>query len=387
MTRLEREGPRARSLVRQVLRGIGAVVATSLGIGVAGAMIAPGYAAPENRSVTAQTIPRPASAALRTVEQERTVVVRGAARRAVFVTPDAGAVLGSAFVFVHGSGPAGFGGPLERAHALAAQGIPVLVVEKVLDGYDWLHRDYSALGDDAAEAAEWLRTELGLGPDRVGLVGSSEGGWVALTAAAEHPELRGPLILESGPVVTPLEQSAYTLAGTWISALPPVRQAITGLLASGRTFLDYLDRDVRELLPRVTNPVIAVFGEGDWTVPIAEAIDRLRTGLPNEPSIVIAPGGHSTDLAAWAPLAAERAADPTRIPDGGETLAIGDVDVSRAAIELGAPTPPPPSWLLDPRWHLAIAAVTVGATVLLRRAAQRRRGRPAAPIRPAQRVN
>lgn len=342
------------------LLGAGArLAAVSLAVGAVCAIVAPGEGAPRAHplALTPVDVPRgraPSAVAERAVS----LTVRGRPVRAVLVAPrDAPARTG--LVLVHGSGFGSVARNLPRARALAACGVAVLVPEKILDGYDWAHRDYRRLGEDGLEGAAWLGRRLGLVPGRTGLFGVSEGGWAVLAAAAAHPELRGPLLIESGPVVTPLEQVAHSAAQPWTDAVPRLRGAIASCLAMGRPIIDYLDWDVRPLLPSVRSRVIAVFGERDATVPVGQAAARLREGLPTEPSILVVPGGHATRVGAWAPLAVDRLGDPDLIPAEGEQLAVGVDPATLGRLERSAPEAPGSSWLLDPRWHLAIAAAAL----------------------------
>jgi pimeloyl-ACP methyl ester carboxylesterase len=257
----------------------------------------------------------------------------------------------AAMVVVHGSGAGSRSNHADLATSLARAGIAVLVVDKPMTGYSWRNRDYAALADDAAAQASWLARYLDLPPSRVGLVGVSEGGWVALLAVQA-----GPLVLDSAPVVTPLEQAAYAasrLTPTWAQHLT------TGMLASGRTVCDYLDTDVRPALSRVHVPVLAIFGTDDRTVPVTQAVDRLQQGLPAPATTLLTAGGHTPPVSTWAGQTAAWILNPSSSHPG--------VYGTPPAATVGAPTPPRPSWLLNPFSHLLLGALAASGVYLLSR--------------------
>lgn len=113
----------------------------------------------------------------------------GATRHGTVVAPADIAAPGPAMVLVHGGGA----GPREwlrqEAEAFARAGIVTLIYDKRTDGYTLTQRSYQRLADDALAAVRRLRTWPGVDPDRVGLWGVSEGGWVAPLAAVASEEV------------------------------------------------------------------------------------------------------------------------------------------------------------------------------------------------------
>jgi pimeloyl-ACP methyl ester carboxylesterase len=61
-------------------------------------------------------------------------------------------------------------------------------------------------------AAEVLREQRGVDPGRVGLLGISQGGWVAYLAASLAPETISQLVSVAGPGVSAVEQERFRLA-------------------------------------------------------------------------------------------------------------------------------------------------------------------------------
>ena len=93
-------------------------------------------------------------------------------------------------VSVHGSGPINrYGGPY---HTFFLQhGIAVLSYDKrgyTTDREAWREPDLAVLSADAAAAVRFAATRDALDRDRIGLVGSSQAGWVVPRAALEAPE-------------------------------------------------------------------------------------------------------------------------------------------------------------------------------------------------------
>lgn len=118
-----------------------------------------------------------------------------------------------AVVFIHGAGPATFDEPAFRIHANAfvEVGFAVLLYDKRGSGRSkgsLAGTDYADLASDVAAAVGALRELRDIAPERIGLLGRSEGGWVGTLAARADPRIAF-LILSSGAGVTPAEQDRY----------------------------------------------------------------------------------------------------------------------------------------------------------------------------------
>ncbi len=133
--------------------------------------------------------------------------------------------------------------------------------------------------DDVVRAAEWLRTQAGVIGDRVGLVGFSQGGQVALLAAGRDPRLRA--VVAFFPV-TDVARWKTTTANTDIPGY------ITTVCEPGGA-----DRRSPLLeVQRLTAPVLLVHGDQDARVPTEQSLllraARVGTGLPTE--LLLVPG-------------------------------------------------------------------------------------------------
>lgn len=351
-----------------VVAGIAAFAATSLlSLGLAAA-IAEGYRPPVEapRLELAPLGPLAAPATHGLDRLDVRVPIDGAERAGWLSMPvaAAGDAAVPGVVLVHGSGPGSRDALAEEAAQLASRGVAVLVVDKRQDGLGILHRDFAGLARDAAEAAAWLSARDGIG--QVGLMGWSEGGWVAVLAADAAPGSVAFVALAASPVVTPLEQVASTAESALSGAPEPVRRVVATGLASGRHVIDYLDLDVRDAIARIEQPVLAVWGADDATVPVAEAAARLATG-PGDRSVLVVAGGHAIPAAQGDWLA--RVATWMRAPGGSRAEGVAPRST------LAPPALPATTWTMHPLLHLALSsAAAAGAATLARRVRLSRQG-------------
>ena len=175
--------------------------------------------------------------------------------------------------------------------------------------------DFSGLTDDALAAVELLRGRPDVDPERVGLCGGSQAGWVMLLAASRSPEVAF-LVATSVAAVSPMEQMIQSVEyrmradgmaqDELLAALAHMRLyayvAATGHgweslreaveRARDRPFASYvflptadpragwmghhMSFDPVPLLERMSIPVLALWGERDVIVPAAENSERFR---------------------------------------------------------------------------------------------------------------
>jgi pimeloyl-ACP methyl ester carboxylesterase len=115
-----------------------------------------------------------------------------------------------AIVLVHGSGAQGRGGLLPFVAPLLADGYAVLGYDKRGAGAsegDWRAASFEDLAGDALAAVSFLRSRPEIDPGAVGLLGASQGGWVAPLAASRSAEVAF-VVSVSGPGVSPAEETA-----------------------------------------------------------------------------------------------------------------------------------------------------------------------------------
>ncbi len=129
----------------------------------------------------------------------------GIERDVFFVNPDAGVTLAGTLVLPEGKGPfpaaiyACGGGPGARDHfmflfaeTLARRGIAILIFDKRGVGKSTGDFNSSHTPDfkqDAIAGFRFLKSQPEINPDKVGMIGHSEGGMIAEMGAAENPDM------------------------------------------------------------------------------------------------------------------------------------------------------------------------------------------------------
>jgi pimeloyl-ACP methyl ester carboxylesterase len=116
-------------------------------------------------------------------------------------------------VFVHGSGGGNRDniGTFIMANHLAMNGVGVLLPDKRgagKSGGDWKTADFWDLATDALAGVGVLRAREGIDPRRVGLIGLSQGGWIAPLAAARSRQVAY-VVDVSGPTVPVKDQMLH----------------------------------------------------------------------------------------------------------------------------------------------------------------------------------
>jgi pimeloyl-ACP methyl ester carboxylesterase len=251
-----------------------------------------------------------------------------------------------AAVIIQGSGTS------DRSNAWASQiagelvgrGLAVLLTDKRgsgASGGDWRQAGFDELARDALAGVEYLRTREEIDPERVGLVGLSQGGWVAPIAATLSERVAF-VIVVSGATVSFAEQSMvemgntarqaglaethvqevlalnkaaakYLLTGEWSQYAAARNRALTtpwSPIAAG--FPASPDLPIWTFLRKsaafdpmpywllLSQPVLVVYGADDErdNVPVAESVRRLEHGFAkvlkrNYRTVVVPGAGHS----------------------------------------------------------------------------------------------
>jgi uncharacterized protein len=187
---------------------------------------------------------------------------------------------------------------------------------------DWREQSLHDRAAESLAAAEVLRKQPGVDPDRVGLLGVSQGGWVSYLAASLAPEAIRHIVSLSGPAVTPFEQERYRIeiavdadpeAMAWVDERTRRLMAgedHTSIPASQHEYADrpwyqgacaYYDRlemlpllvragsfNPSPVLPLERCPVFAAFGGADDSTPVCRSVAVLSRLLPANPRHAIA---------------------------------------------------------------------------------------------------
>ncbi|WP_329117530.1 alpha/beta hydrolase family protein [Streptomyces sp. NBC_01465] len=231
-----------------------------------------------------------------------------------------GASQAPGIVLVGGSGPSdrdnGTYFPPIRRH-LRDAGFAVLSYDKrgVGDSSgDWREATLADLADDARAALRFLRAQPGVRPGAVGVFGHSEGGWVALRAAAAEGDALPWVITNSCPGTTPAIQERHALARVVRRDTDDVAGVLSlydRIVAAGRrdagfaevsalvaaagdppalaAFWDGMDERLWGFLKRKQDhdpladaahlrcPHLALFGAADELVPVADSMHAYAT--------------------------------------------------------------------------------------------------------------
>lgn len=194
-------------------------------------------------------------------------------------------------VLIHGSGDSDRDGLwyLLVARTLAERGIAVLLPDKRGSGRsegDWRTASFDALAADALAGLDRLAGQPGVDPANVGLVGMSQGGWIAPLAATQSPRVAFVASLAAA-AVSPREQTRHEIrqelraggAPDWLApALMPVvtRMPARRLPEWWRLNGDF---DPVPLWRQLRQRGLVVLGNEDErdNVPVAESVRRLRS--------------------------------------------------------------------------------------------------------------
>lgn len=236
-------------------------------------------------------------------------------------------------IFVHGDGATtwdGYGYYRPFMKALNAQGYAVYSWDKPGIGGstgNWLSQ---SMGDRAAElgaATQALRHDARIRPEKIGLMGFSQAGWVMPKAVANDPDYA--FMISISGAINWLEQSEYMtrnrlrLEGaseeTFESALRFDRQLVALMEqdADYETYLSFMDQappccrgamsldrwafvkrnfqvDARPDLKQVKIPVLALFGDKDLNVDYRQSASVYRSSIQPAPDVkVISGADHS----------------------------------------------------------------------------------------------
>lgn len=248
-------------------------------------------------------------------------------------------------VVIQGSGRSDRTNQWARAIAeeLVRAGVAVLLTDKRgsgASGGDWQTAGFDELAGDALAGVALLRARADVDSTRVGLVGLSQGGWIAPLAAARSPHVAF-VVDVSGATVSYAEQSfhemgntarqaglseaavaevlalnraagAYLVTGDWAAYDAARRHALgTGARPVAEGFPAAEDARIWTFLRKVfaydplpywivlPQPVLVVLGEEDErdNVPVAASVDRLERAFASAGKrngrIVVVPGaGH-----------------------------------------------------------------------------------------------
>ena len=195
-----------------------------------------------------------------------------------------------AVVVIHGSGTSrrDNGWYLTLTKHLQDKGIVVLLPDKrgseASEG-NWRTSSFEDLATDTLAAIEYLREQQSAPISGIGVIGMSQGGWIAPLVAAQEHDLAF-LVSMVGSVVTPREQLLYEenynlrqagfLPGI-SNVLAYVGSANVRYLVQPELYELIADYDPLPYWRTISIDSVALFGADDTNVPSAESTKRLMT--------------------------------------------------------------------------------------------------------------
>ncbi len=269
-----------------------------LGVAATGVLALAGLTAPRHATIDGDVL----------VGEEVALTSQGTPLAASLLLPRAAGHRAPGVVMIVGSGsysyrsswrPGEF--PLWKAisEAFLAKGYAILLLEKKgvnRSGGHWDEQTFHDRADDALAGVRYLKARPEVDPERVGVCGHSQGGWIAQLAAAEHPaeiafvaSLAGPNVSVKRQVLDDQEgewrcaglgEERVSSKSRWLSRKLDAYSAVSRVVRVGALsrILDY-DPENENVAARIRCPVLAIYGEYDRLVPPEENIPLLERGL------------------------------------------------------------------------------------------------------------
>ena len=229
----------------------------------------------------------------------------------ILVKPNSGDDL-PVVVFQQGSGNFAFDGYENEAwgphkfyieDVLLAQGYALLYCNKRgLGGStgNWRKNDFFGRADDAYAAIEYLKTLPEIDPNRIGVSGHSQGGWIAQITAAKHDDVAF-IICLAGPTVGVKEQiysndrfqfECEGYEGDKLEKKIEKRKKgldksynigkNSGIIGAAKHLYLIFDYENDEVLKSIKCPTLLLFAEFDINVDPKENIDHLNQIFENK---------------------------------------------------------------------------------------------------------
>ncbi len=212
-----------------------------------------------------------------------------------------------AAVIIHGSGTSQRANRwyLTLTHYLQDNGIAVLLPDKrgsEQSGGDWRNASFEDLATDTLAAIRFLSTQRRTEVSRVGVIGMSQGGWIAPIVADRSPDLSF-LVNVVGSAVSTHQQFLYEEDHNLrqLGVLPGVSRALAYLSTfvirawvQGEFWSAVGDFDPLPYWRKLRVPALVLYGEADTNTPTARSAELLRgLGNPGIEVRVFSESGHA----------------------------------------------------------------------------------------------
>jgi uncharacterized protein len=211
-------------------------------------------------------------------------------------------------VVIHGSGTSRRNSPwyLTVAQHLQENGIAVLLPDKrgseKSEG-DWRKATFYDLADDAISAIDFIRDQKIFEYSTIGVIGFSQGGWIAPIAAGEAKRLAF-IVSMSGAGVTTDEQLLYEEVNHVAKITYPfiarfIAPINLNFIKKAEWWKNIAGFDPLPHWQKINLPVFMAYGENDKNVPVSESVSRIQSLGKSNITIQVYPGvGHGiVDLA------------------------------------------------------------------------------------------
>jgi len=205
-------------------------------------------------------------------------------------------------VIIHGSGTSTRDSKwyLTVANHLQENGIAVLLPDKrgseKSEG-KWIGASFEELAGDTISAIEYIRTQDQFNYSKIGVIGMSQGGWIAPVVAAKTEDLAF-VVSMSGPIVTQEEQLLYeeihNIAPYTYTFIAKLTAPLTTKNLMKKEYIKgYAGFDPIPYWEQVNIPAFIALGENDKNVPVEESIKKLNSNNLDLLVKVYPDGGHA----------------------------------------------------------------------------------------------
>lgn len=206
-------------------------------------------------------------------------------------------------IIIHGSGTSRRNSVwyLSVAQYLQQQGIAVLLPDKrgseKSEG-EWLGASFGELATDTISAVEFVKHQQMFEYSTIGLLGMSQGGWIAPVVAAKTDDVSFVVSMAGSAVTTEeqlLHEEIYNIAPyTYTSIAKLIAPISSRALMKKEFFIPTAGFDPIPYWKDVDVPVFFALGGDDENVPVEASIRRLKENDLNHFAIKVYPdGGHA----------------------------------------------------------------------------------------------
>ena len=205
-------------------------------------------------------------------------------------------------VIIHGSGSSRRNSKwyLSVTRHLQDDGIAVLLPDKrgceKSEG-NWVGANFDDLAGDTLAAVEFVRNREEMDFSKIGLVGMSQGGWIAPVAAATDEDIAFVVSMSGSTVTTDqqlLHEEVHNISEfTWPFIARLIAPVTTQRIQRMAHFQPISGFDPIPYWKKVSAPKFFAFGENDPNVPVEDSVEVLRANSVAGLIKIYPNGGHA----------------------------------------------------------------------------------------------